>query len=276
MSGEPLPPAPDVPVMWLPGAASIQPAALYDAIYQLTKRLKWVEYVMAEGTGSLPPPEYLTEDEAAAFFVPLTHLADANPHAQYLQQPAVQALVDAAVAAHVAQADPHPTYLNVARADARYLPITYSPPPTDLSNYYTKAQADTAFLTQAEGDLLYQPIGTGGISQADADLRYVNTAGDTMTGILTAPEVHTLGATNQLVVGDRNGGPGFLFYANAGISSSTTAPATPPCSPLMTRGRYRFPGGRLWGGGDGQHHWREVPAHRGRAVRPATRQRRGL
>ena len=165
MSGEPLPPAPDVPVMWLPGAASIRSAALYDAILQLVKRVKWIEYVMAEGTGSLPPPEYLTESEAAALFVPLTHLADANPHAQYLQQPAVQALVDAAVAAHVAQTDPHPTYLNVARGDSRYLPITYSPPPTDLSNYYTKAQADAAFLTQAEGDALF-------LTQAEGDLRY--------------------------------------------------------------------------------------------------------
>ena len=198
MSGEPLPPAPDVPVMWLPGAASIRSAALYDAILQLVKRVQWIEYVMAEGSGALPPPEYLTEDEAAALFVPLTHLADANPHVQYLQQPAVQALVDAALAAHVAQADPHQTYLNVARGDARYLPITYSPPPADLSNYYTKAQADAAFLTQDEGDALFLTQDEGdlrylpvtyvpppsGITQADADLRYVNVAGDTMTGDL--------------------------------------------------------------------------------------------
>jgi hypothetical protein len=77
----------------------------------------------------------------------------------------VQALVDAALAAHVAQADPHPTYLNVARGDARYLPVTYTPPPTDLSNYYTKAQADAAFLTQAEGDALF-------LTQVEGDARY--------------------------------------------------------------------------------------------------------
>jgi hypothetical protein len=45
------------------------------------------------------------------------------------------------------------------------------------------------YLTQDEGDLRYLPLSyvppASGISQADADLRYVNTAGDTMTGALT-------------------------------------------------------------------------------------------
>jgi hypothetical protein len=45
------------------------------------------------------------------------------------------------------------------------------------------------YLTQDEGDLRYLPLSyvppASGISQADADLRYVNTAGDTMTGALS-------------------------------------------------------------------------------------------
>jgi hypothetical protein len=42
---------------------------------------------------------------------------------------------------------------------------TYTPPagPTvDLSNYYTKAEADSRFLSKAQADLLYAPLGAGG------------------------------------------------------------------------------------------------------------------
>lgn len=42
---------------------------------------------------------------------------------------------------------------------------TYSPPAgqaVDLSNYYTKAEADSRFLTKAQADNLYDPLGSGG------------------------------------------------------------------------------------------------------------------
>ncbi len=42
---------------------------------------------------------------------------------------------------------------------------TYTPPAgqaVDLSNYYTKAEADSRFLTKAQADQLYAPLGSGG------------------------------------------------------------------------------------------------------------------
>lgn len=54
---------------------------------------------------------------------------------------------------HTTLADQHPEYLTEGEGDLRYLPLDYVPPPS-------------------------------GITQDDADLRYVNTAGDTMTGAL--------------------------------------------------------------------------------------------
>lgn len=42
---------------------------------------------------------------------------------------------------------------------------TYSPPAgqaVDLSNYYTKSEADNKFLTKAQADQLYDPLGSGG------------------------------------------------------------------------------------------------------------------
>lgn len=42
---------------------------------------------------------------------------------------------------------------------------TYTPPAgqsVDLSNYYTKAEADSRFLTKAQADQLYDPLGSGG------------------------------------------------------------------------------------------------------------------
>lgn len=42
---------------------------------------------------------------------------------------------------------------------------TYTPPAgqsVDLSNYYTRAEADSRFLTKAQADLLYDPLGSGG------------------------------------------------------------------------------------------------------------------
>jgi hypothetical protein len=64
----------------------------------------------------------------------------------------VQGEID--LAAHIAAPDDHPLYLTQPEADLLYLPLSYTPPPS-------------------------------GITQADADLRYVNTTGDTMTGALS-------------------------------------------------------------------------------------------
>ena len=96
--------------------------------------------------------------------------------------------------------DPHPQYLTQSEGDLRY-PLKTDPDP--YGQYLTTAEGDLRYaslplppvvipdeyLTQAEGDARYLPLSyvppASGISQADADLRYVNTAGDTMAGALT-------------------------------------------------------------------------------------------
>ena len=81
------------------------------------------------------------------------------------------------------------TYLLFDDAEALY---------AHIDDAYTKAQSDAryplktdpnpypTYLTQAEADALYDPLGGGGggITQAAADLRYVNVAGDSMAGDL--------------------------------------------------------------------------------------------
>jgi len=84
--------------------------------------------------------------------------------------------------------------------DLRYLPISYTPPPTDLSNYWTKAQADgryepidtmytkgesdARYYTQAQSDARFQPVGSYSLTSHNHDAAYVNATGDTMTGAL--------------------------------------------------------------------------------------------
>ena len=118
-------PPPEPSVYTLPGAASIRQAALYDAILQLTKRLRWLETVVLAITGSpsLPDWNYLTETEGNLLYTPLAHQTAPDPHTQYLQQPAVQALVDTAIEAHEADANPHDIYLTESEADLLYAPL---------------------------------------------------------------------------------------------------------------------------------------------------------
>lgn len=72
--------------------------------------------------------------------------------------------------------NPYPGYLTPAEGDAAYLPIGYTPPPVDLSGYYTKAQADPKF---------------------------VDVAGDTMTGALSvAAPLFVAGADATFYRGD--------------------------------------------------------------------------
>ena len=67
--------------------------------------------------------------------------------------------------------------------------------------FLTQSEADGLFLTPAEADAAYLPLSyvppASGISQADADLRYVNTAGDTMGW---------LGVDGYLLTGRPDGG----------------------------------------------------------------------
>jgi len=67
--------------------------------------------------------------------------------------------IASAILVHEAKDDPHDQYLTQDEGDLRYLSITYTP---DLSNYYTKAESDTAFLDQSEGDLRYEQLSRKG------------------------------------------------------------------------------------------------------------------
>ena len=102
---------------------------------------------------------------------------------------------------HLAEADPHPQYAS----------------DDDLAAYLTASEADALFLTQTEGDARYLQTGQGGISLADADLRYVNTAGDAMSGALTVAGANFAPATDN---GTVLGHPGLrwssLYVAGSG------------------------------------------------------------
>jgi len=51
-----------------------------------------------------------------------------------------------ALTAHEASDDPHDQYLTQPEGDLLYLPLSYVPPVTDLSNYYTKPESDARYL----------------------------------------------------------------------------------------------------------------------------------
>ena len=105
-----------------PGAASVRQAALWDAIYELAVALN-------EGGGGGLPPE------------------------------TVQAMIDQSLADHEAEVDPHGVYLTKSETDLLYMPLGSAP---DLTNYYTKPEAEARFLDQAEGDARYALVGAGG------------------------------------------------------------------------------------------------------------------
>jgi len=186
-------PSRDPSVYVRPGASSIRPAALWDAIYELV--VGSTVGITAEGAGLLvqqgvqahearaddphAAADYVTVAEgdirwgASSGLAPHTHeaadsggvidylrtqwgadhLAAPDPHDQYLQQAAVQAMIDGAITNLKNEPDPFPIYLTQGEADLLYLPVSYTPPPTDLSNYYTKAQASAAFV-DAVGDTM--------------------------------------------------------------------------------------------------------------------------
>ena len=153
-----------------PGAASIRQAALWDAVYELAVAIN-------EGGGGGLPPE------------------------------TVQAMIDQSIADLKAEPDPFPVYLTVPEGDARYMLAGTAP---DLTNYYTKAEAearfldsaeaDALFLTPAEGDARYAPVGAGGAVQSvngktgvvvlnAADVGALTQAqGDARYPLLTAPD----------------------------------------------------------------------------------------
>jgi hypothetical protein len=205
----------------------VRPAALWDAIYELA--IGNAVGITAEGAQALvdsgiaaheakpdPHSQYVTFTEgdirwgASSGLSPHTHeaaesgglidylrtqwgidhLAAANPHSQYLQTPAVQAMIDGAIAALKAEPNPFPVYLTQSEADLLYLPVGYTPPPTDLSDYYTKAQSDARYAllgasyTKVESDARYQPVGAY-LTAVTGDARYLQLTGGAVSGVLT-------------------------------------------------------------------------------------------
>lgn len=114
--------------------------------------------------------------------------------------------------------------LNTAAGDARYKPIGYSPPPTDLTNYYTKVEADfryvnttgdamtgalnvagilsqggNAVLTKVQADLLYDPLGSSG-SGSDAAYIHMQASANVVWTV-----THNLGKYPSVSVVDSGG-----------------------------------------------------------------------
>ena len=115
--------------------------------------------------------------------------------------------------------------------DQRYLPITYSPPPVDLSLYYTKVQSDARYepidtmYTKAESDAKY-------LTQVLADARYSLTSHnhDTSYSLLThnhdaaySPTAHNHDAAYFNVAGDTIYGGGVMIRDGGGLSLANTA-----------------------------------------------------
>jgi hypothetical protein len=115
--------------------------------------------------------------------------------------------------------------LTQALGDARYKPIGYTPPPVDLSPYYTKAESDSRFvnaagdqvtgnldvsgvlsvlsqpvLTKAQADTLYDPLGSGGGGGGDAAYVHIQS---TATVLWTV--AHNLGKYPAVSVVDSAG-----------------------------------------------------------------------
>jgi len=190
MSGPPFP-SRDPGVYSRPGAASVRPAAMWDAIYELATgnvigitpegaQLLVDNGIAAHEAKSNPHPVYVTFEEgderwgASSGLSPHTH-TDAvtggvidylrtqwgtdhvnpagNPHTQYTRVPAVQAMIDASLANYYTKVQADTAFLTQAEGDLLYLPIGYAPPPPDLSGYYTKAQTDARYLQLTGGAL---------------------------------------------------------------------------------------------------------------------------
>lgn len=94
-----------------------------------------------------------------------------------------------ALAAHEGALDPHPTYLTEPEATALFLPLAHAP----------GGDPHPQYLTEPEGDSRYALLGGSGITQDQADLRYVNITGDAVTGPLTAPNLYTKSEVDALL-----------------------------------------------------------------------------
>lgn len=81
------------------------------------------------------------------------HVAESDPHPQYLTQAEADALYAAAgaasttLAAHEAAADPHPQYLTQTEADSRYLQSAGAQP-FDLTAFYPGVPSASAIVTR--------------------------------------------------------------------------------------------------------------------------------
>jgi hypothetical protein len=138
-------------------------------------------------------PDFLTQAEGDARY-PLAGATD--PYPQYA--------TDADLTAHAAAADPHPVYLTEPEGDARYLPLSYTPPPADVTvtgdsgvgvtesppNTFalaTRVSADANNTIELRPTGLYAAAGAippEYLTVSEADTLYVSLTGDTVTGAL--------------------------------------------------------------------------------------------
>lgn len=133
-----------------------------------------------------PHPQYLTEAEATVLFDPVgagtaavvAHVAESDPHSQYLNTTRGDARYDAAgaattaVAGHVSAVDPHSQYLNTARGDARYDPVGAAD--AAVAAHESELDPHTQYLTQTRGDARYDAKGTAETEAASAVAAHVS------------------------------------------------------------------------------------------------------
>ena len=119
------------------------------------------------------------------------HAGAVDPHAVYLltsegdARYATPASITSAITAHEALANPHGIYLTQTEADSLYTPVAHTSAP----------DPHPVYLTQSEGDGRYTQ---GGQTQAQADARYLQLTGGTLSGDLILSEATPLLSLKQV------------------------------------------------------------------------------
>lgn len=138
--------------------------------------------VMADHLADADPhPQYLSTAEGdarydldgAAAAAVVAHVGEADPHTQYLTNLRGDARYEpvGSVAAHVAALDPHPQYLTETRGDARY--DADGAADAAVAAHEGEADPHTQYLTNGRGDARYDALGAGTTAAAAAVATHV-------------------------------------------------------------------------------------------------------
>jgi hypothetical protein len=244
------PPAPRVPGPWAsrdpgvysrPGAASVRPAALWDAIYELALGGGGgglsQEEVQALIDASLVDYQALAEEGQPSGYAPL----DAGGKVPTAHLPPLAITETFTVASEAAMLALPAQMGDVAiRTDTGRTYILAAEPATALANWQELAAAGQVTSVNGQtGAVLLDAADVGALDQATADGLYVNVSGDTMSGALTLQTPTTGIAYQSRTVSDTQ--PRFNIRTNGSMwwgPGGATAPDT---------NLFRNATGDLWG-----------------------------